>query len=483
MKIEIEKQFADEVGKRRRQRRQRQLIKLGLSLWMIFLAVAIAVLWFWGNPSLSLGSLDIPAIMLVAAVMGFSLSLILWRYRWLQRIRRREPQLGQAKSDRPNRWKPFVWFGVGLLVVAVIYQARTPNSSSSTDNLLTRLLYQPAPPQVTSPWPWPEQNQLHPAIAAMPAEAEASIRTVADYIARQESDPYLRVKAIHDYVISRLTYDLEVLKSGTRPSQEAHAVFKSHKAVCEGYANLFAELGRSLGLEVVYLRGNIRRDLAPLDLIPSALRLIQSNYDWTRHAWNAVRVDNNWQLVDTTWDDSTTDDPDQAYSSDYLMLPPEAMIASHFPEQADWQLLAAISDRQQFEASPILRPQLFAEGLQLIEPQTYETQVPFSSISDTPHIQVKTGPDYPRELVAIFARAEADSPWLPNLANFFELANDNQGSDDASQKPQACESLSLKGDIVPIVCPFPEPGNYEVMVFSLGQEHHDLLAQLKFQAN
>ena len=64
-------------------------------------------------------------------------------------------------------------------------------------------------------------------------------------------------------------------------------------------------------------------------------RLLNSNYDWTLHAWNAVKVADNWQLVDTTWDDSDSG----KYSADYLMPPPEAMIASHIPQHSDWQLI------------------------------------------------------------------------------------------------------------------------------------------------
>ena len=110
---------------------------------------------------------------------------------------------------------------------------------------------------------------------------EKSIKSVAEYIAQQESDPYLRIKALHDYVISRVTYDVNVLKTGLRPAQDAQTVFSTRKAVCEGYANLFMALGRAIGVDVVFIGGKVRRDLAPVDLIPTTLRLLNSNYDWT----------------------------------------------------------------------------------------------------------------------------------------------------------------------------------------------------------
>lgn len=46
---------------------------------------------------------------------------------------------------------------------------------------------------------WPRKNAgLHPAVAKMPPGMETSIESVARYIAREETDPFLRVKALHD---------------------------------------------------------------------------------------------------------------------------------------------------------------------------------------------------------------------------------------------------------------------------------------------
>ena len=55
-------------------------------------------------------------------------------------------------------------------------------------------------------WPWTDVG-LHPAVINMPASAETSIESVAQYIASQEKDPMLRIKALHDYVADRIAYD------------------------------------------------------------------------------------------------------------------------------------------------------------------------------------------------------------------------------------------------------------------------------------
>ena len=85
----------------------------------------------------------------------------------------------------------------------------------------------------------------------------------------------------------------------------------------------------------------------------------------TLHAWNAVKVVDNWQLVDTTWDDINSSQNPSLYKSDYLIPPPEVMITDHLPEQSDWQLLHRPINQDYFEKQLILAPQSFAENLQV----------------------------------------------------------------------------------------------------------------------
>jgi hypothetical protein len=106
-------------------------------------------------------------------------------------------------------------------------------------------------------WPW-KQTGLHPAVASMPASAETSIKSVAQYIAKHERDPVKRIKALHDYVADRIAYDSEALYSGKFPDQDAETTFRTHKSVCAGYANLLSALGRAINEQIVVVTGNAR---------------------------------------------------------------------------------------------------------------------------------------------------------------------------------------------------------------------------------
>jgi hypothetical protein len=211
-------------------------------------------------------------------------------------------------------------------------------------------------------WPWPKQIP-HPAIVDMPRQAEASITSVAQYLSAQEPDPVLRIKALHDYVADRLTYDTES-PEGKAPAQDAETVFKRRTAISGGYANLLSALGQAIGIDIPAISGTSR--------IP------QSDLDGTAHAWNAVRLQNQWQLIDVTWDSVYLEGRNalKRYRTDYLFTPASLFAYSHFPDDAAWQLLDGPIDRGEFLRQPVLSPAFFSQDLALVSPQRSVTDLP-----------------------------------------------------------------------------------------------------------
>ena len=90
-------------------------------------------------------------------------------------------------------------------------------------------------------------------------------------------------------------------QGGARPSQQAGDVFAARTGVCEGYARLMVALGKAAGLEVAYITGYVRDPEQRFDGDPWGND--QAVLEGYRHAWNGVKIDDRWYLVDTTWDD------------------------------------------------------------------------------------------------------------------------------------------------------------------------------------
>lgn len=285
-------------------------------------------------------------------------------------------------------------------------------------------------------WPWKE-HALHPLVSAMPPAIETSIETVARYIADHESDPFLRIKALHDYVADRVVYDAEAYFAGNYPPQDAVTVFRTHKSVCAGYANLFKALGDFIGEEIQIISGNTRTQ--------------DGDMSGEGHAWNSVKIEENWYLVDVTWDSGTVGRSSgftKDYRTDYLFPPPEIMSMTHFPDEQGWQLLVAPLTRGEFLRQPMMTPSFFAEGMELVFPTRSQTDVNEKAV-----IEIKN----------------PQQQWI--IAKFGIRGN------------EATDSCTVEREsLTRIECVLPQQAAYEIRLFSSPEQYstYSFVGRLEF---
>ncbi|MEM9807336.1 MAG: transglutaminase domain-containing protein [Cyanobacteria bacterium P01_D01_bin.56] len=430
----IETHFLTELRKRQRQQKRQTLFQTATLILLFCLGCTLAYVTY------------------AAPVVGCLVTIVVFAIAAIQH---------STNINFSNKQIRYV-LGFSLLALAFIYQGNPNLLNVPVGNLYVRLVHNPLPQTqtISTGWPWTTEQHLHPAIVNMPADADTSIQSVARYILQQESDPQQQVKAVHDYVLKHLSYDTDVLTTGQRPPQDAENVFLAKKAVCEGYAKLFQALGKAVGLDVVYLTGDVRRDLAPIDVIPKLYRATSPRYDWTLHAWNAVKIDDGWQLVDTTWDDS-----DRRYTSNYLMPPAKVMISSHLPTLSAWQLLEEQKNKQTFEQAPILLPAFFGENLELISPNSYTTKA-----KNTGKIQIQQPLDYQRKIVAVTKKEKN---------NDFSIWDWSKAEESTKR---ICQSQPMGNNKTEIMCDLADAGTYQVFLISIDKTTGDWfrLGQLKF---
>jgi len=239
-------------------------------------------------------------------------------------------------------------------------------------------------------WTWPIDPEVgpHPSLDRLPDDLRASTTTPAAlgrHFAVAVSDELERAKAIHDYVVTQIAYDHAGLVDGSyRRGQDAETVLRRRAGVCSGLSNLFAAIAQAAGLEAVVIAGQIRwasdygdvRSDAPFDA-----PLLS---DERGHAWNAVRVNGRWHLVDTTWN---LPNDHASYRTDYLFTPPQLMTWSHLPESAEWQLLDEPLSYSEWLRQPTLNFDAARLGLDLGEqgrPVLPRSQ-PFRLVIDNPY--------------------------------------------------------------------------------------------------
>jgi transglutaminase-like putative cysteine protease len=218
---------------------------------------------------------------------------------------------------------------------------------------------------------YPMNATPDPVVTGMPAETQVSIEEVGKYLAANIADKKQRVKAVHDFVVLRLTYDDDALAKieahdyAHTPSQEAKAVFDAKKGVCAGYAKLMTALGKAAGLEISYVTGYIRdtRRRTTDNGTDAAIKAALEGYG---HAWNAAKIDGTWYLIDATWDDPTGHAP--TLESTYLFTPPELFVHDHLPEKNSWQLLERPLSPGEFVRQPFITPFASRLGITVVDP-------------------------------------------------------------------------------------------------------------------
>lgn len=272
---------------------------------------------------------------------------------------------------------------------------------------------------------WPLEKGLHPVVVNMPNSVKTSPKDVATYIASKVSDPFMRVKALHDFVADRTAYDVAALKSiearRPRPSQDAKTVFRDKKGVCEGYARLLAEMGKHTGDEIVYVVGVSRAGA--------------ERGSGVGHAWNGVKIEGSWYLIDATWNAGHVngDTFTKKYKSDYLLTPPELFGINHLPDDPVWQLRKKPITRGEFIRQPAMSPKFYINGHAFVD--KIRSQI---DVKKTFTLKIK-------------------NPLGKRMAGIFVAT--------PGQAKTRCKATTTRG-ITQLACTAPSSGQHKITIFS-----------------
>jgi transglutaminase-like putative cysteine protease len=186
-----------------------------------------------------------------------------------------------------------------------------------------------------------------------PKEAEATLRSLTVHLLAPARTEREKVRVLYRWVTDRVEYDLTGYVRGVRVDARAESVLRLRKGVCEGYAVLFQSLCQLAGLEAVIVRGYCK-----------GYGHYRGEPVSTNHAWNAVRIDGRWHLVDATWGAGYVDGKryTKSFNEFYYLARPDQLIFSHFPDDAKWQLLDRPLTKRAFEQLPEVSGRVFELG-------------------------------------------------------------------------------------------------------------------------
>ena len=165
--------------------------------------------------------------------------------------------------------------------------------------------------------------------------------------------------------------------------------FKEKKALCHEYALLYQFLCEASNIKCAVIRGVTKTSAYKINNISNV----------KDHAWNAVFIDNEWQLLDITWSAGRTDSRTlqwkKSFNDFFFFLPPEQFITSHFPEERKWQLLNTPISLRTFFAKPIFYASYFKNKIRInpnqsgtlkINENTDELQLEFYTAEANPKL-------------------------------------------------------------------------------------------------
>lgn len=136
---------------------------------------------------------------------------------------------------------------------------------------------------------------------------------------------------VYKWLSENIVYDCYGLNHGGIDFTE-QGTYNKGKGVCAGYSLIFEKMCDSLGLESEYVVGYSKGAGFTPGVIPR-----QSD-----HAWNSVKIDSSYYLVDSTWGSGSCDGDTYtaSFNEFYFCTNPEAFIRTHLPEEKQWQLIS-----------------------------------------------------------------------------------------------------------------------------------------------
>lgn len=283
-----------------------------------------------------------------------------------QSYRRQPPK---NKKSFPTGWLLFgILFGVFLLNKPLFSRFISNDNLTAFNTTILEKNFLPASVILTERIinPVAGNPQILPLTESEPLDKLAasldyrgsSVEELAKILAPLASTESEKARLVYAWITQHIAYDVEALKRDRRELDlSTTGVLTSRMTICSGYANLYQSLAKAMGLKSVIVEGYAKG--------PSYL--VGQDKD-INHAWNGVKIDGTWYLVDATWGAGAIENDQfvEKFNPYYFATDPDQLIYSHFPAESQWQLLPTVYTRSEFDQFPDISARFFRDRLQLL---------------------------------------------------------------------------------------------------------------------
>lgn len=192
----------------------------------------------------------------------------------------------------------------------------------------------------------------------VPSSETVDVESLAQYLQQKAKTDIEKARAIYIWITDNIRYDDEAYNSGNYPDYTAEYVLQNRKAVCEGYSNLFLALGEEIGIEVEKISGYSK----------GYSYRVGKKFKESDHAWNAVKINGEWKIIDSTWGSGYGKNVNgklvskKKFDNYWFNVDPFEAIFNHFAEDSEFNFIESSISLNQYEQMPNIDEEYFELG-------------------------------------------------------------------------------------------------------------------------
>ena len=167
------------------------------------------------------------------------------------------------------------------------------------------------------------------------------IRFLSNY--KCETD-FEKAWLIYLWITVNINYNVDGFRTGNYGRNDAESVLRTGYCVCEGYAGLYVQLCEGLGLECRKITGYAKGFGYRI-----GDKMLEMN-----HAWNAVKIEQRWYFVESTWGSGQCTNDfkfKKIFNPMWFLTPSQIFMYDHYCES--FQLQNKKMTLQEFENLPL----------------------------------------------------------------------------------------------------------------------------------
>lgn len=161
----------------------------------------------------------------------------------------------------------------------------------------------------------------------VPSAISTNTSLLANHLSRKAKSDLQKVRAFYVWITSNIKYDQKSFQKSEYPDQSPGVVITRRTALCQGYADLFQALCNEVGIKTHVIAGYSKG----YGYTPGKA------FETSDHAWNAVKIEDKWYLLDATWGSTPSDA--NSFREKYFLTSPDLFVIDHLPTDPIWQFL------------------------------------------------------------------------------------------------------------------------------------------------